>query len=280
VSVAETRLRATHAAKRVAQTPRAFSNWPTVLSELALGAIGRGPEVLTFTTRNGQRISCPNRPGARVPIYEVFAEDCYRLRWFLGPLLDAPLQVIDIGGHVGTFACELARVHPQVSIQSFEPSPHTSEFFRRNIAQNSLGARLAVFQQAVAGTAGFAEFDDNGAGSGMNSLVRGGSDNGAAQGTVRVETTTFDDVVAAAPAPIGLVKIDCEGGEYDLVYASSPESWASVQRLVLEYHEVTGQTWEQLRDWFAGVGLTVVRQEAATTHLGTAWLSRTPLPPT
>ena len=70
--------------------------------------------------------------------------------------------------------------------------------------------------------------------------------------------------------------MDCEGGEYDLVYKSSPASWATVQRLVLEYHDVPGESWEEFRAWFAGVGLHVLRDERGPIA-GTAWLSRTPL---
>jgi len=68
--------------------------------------------------------------------------------------------------------------------------------------------------------------------------------------------------------------MDTEGGEYELVYNSSPRSWDPVQRLVLEYHDIPGQSWLRLRDWFAAVGLRVIRQEPVTENLGTAWLSR------
>ncbi|HWB67974.1 MAG TPA: FkbM family methyltransferase [Mycobacteriales bacterium] len=276
MSVATARLRVSHSVRRVAQTPKSFTNWPTVLSDIARGVVGQGPDTLTFSTRNGQRISCPNVPGARVPIYEIFAEDCYHLRWFLGSLADEPIQVLDIGAHVGTFACELARVHPKAVIHSFEPSPRTAEYLRRNVNQNGLADRITVFEQAVAATAGWAEFDDNGGGSGLNSLLRRDRADGATT-TVRVRTATFDEVAAAAPAPPSFVKVDCEGGEYDLVYASSPESWASVQRLVIEYHAVPDQSWPELRAWFGRAGLTVVRDDPETDRLGTAWLSRTPL---
>jgi hypothetical protein len=48
-----------------------------------------------------------------------------------------------------------------------------------------------------------------------------------------------------------------------------------VQRLVLEYHEVEGERWSELRDWFAAAGLNVIRSEPVHPELGTAWLSRT-----
>lgn len=250
-------------ARRLVQTPRTFANWPAVLYGMARGR----PDELTFRTRSGVTVTCPNRPGARVPVYEVFAEDCYQLRPFLGPLLDRPIQVIDIGGHVGTFSCRLTQLHPHASVLAFEPSPTTAGYLRRNVAQNGVADRVRVCELALAATSGSARFRDNGAGSGMNELAGSGA---------QVRTISFDDAVAAAGAPVDVVKIDCEGGEYDLVLASSPASWACVQRVVLEYHPVFGHGWAELESFFAYVGLTV-QQIGTLDGYGAVWLSREPL---
>jgi FkbM family methyltransferase len=277
VTVIHRRRTLSHGVKRVAQSPVAFSNWPKVLTDVALGSVGRGPDTLSFATRTGLRIDCPNVPGARVPVYEIFAEDTYHLEWFLGSLRDRPIHVIDIGGHVGTFACRLAQLHPTATICAFEPSPTTARYLRRNVEQKGLSDRVTVYEQALAAERGFAELEDNGGGSGLNGLVSAGHT--ATVGTsTRVETVAFDEVVAEGAAPVDFLKIDCEGGEYELVYGSSAASWASVQRVVLEYHEVPGQSWPQLRAWFEGVGLNVVRHLPSSEYLGAAWLSREPLP--
>jgi FkbM family methyltransferase len=261
-------------ARRLVQTPRTFDNWPGLLRDMALGAAGRGPAELSFRTRSGLRIDCPNRPGARVPIYEIFAEDCYRFEWFLGPLLHRPIQVVDIGGHIGTFSCRLAQLHPQARVHAFEPSATTAAFLRRNVTHNGLADRVSVTEKALAAAAGTATFADNGAGSGLNGLAAAGHATGTA--TV-VETIGFGDVVAACPAPVDVVKIDCEGGEYDLVLNCDPAAWRDVQRVVLEWHPVRGHTWPQLHHWFARAGLSVQDQDVAGVH-GCVWLSREPLP--
>lgn len=267
-------LRARLRLRRLAQTPRTFTNWAPVLKDMALGAVGRGPAELTFNMRSGMRIDCPNRPGARVPIYEIFAEDCYRFEWFLGPLLERPIQVVDIGGHIGTFTCRLTQLHSKAQVQTFEPSATTATFLRRNVQNNGVSDRVIVNQKALAAASGYATFDDNGAGSGLNGLAAAGHSTGTA---TRVETVAFDDVVAATPQAVDVIKIDCEGGEYDLVLGSAPESWRDVQRLVIEWHPVSGHAWPELRDWFAGVGLYVQDQDVAGVH-GCVWLSREPLP--
>jgi FkbM family methyltransferase len=250
----------------VVQTLRTFTNWGPILAELLGGR--RAAESLTFKTRTGLTISCPNVPGARVPVYEVFAEDTYHLTAFLGPALREPLKVIDIGAHVGTFACELARLAPAAQIYCFEPSPVTAGYLERNVVANGLTARIRVSRAAVAAKVGEAVLVDNGGGSALNSLAASSADSGVA-----VPTTTFD----AITEEIGgaqFVKIDCEGGEYDLVFGSAPESWRSVQRLVIEYHPHPEHDWAELRAWFAERGLEVADVDAATPQQGTAWLVR------
>lgn len=261
-------------ARRIAQTQRTFTNWAPMLRDMALERVGRGPQSLRFHTRSGMTIDCPNRPGARVPIYEIFAEDCYRFEWFLGPLLHRPIQVIDIGGHIGTFSCRLAQLHPQATITAFEPSPTTAHYLRRNVEQNGMSARVTVREQALAGSSGYAVFDDNGAGSGLNGLASAGHSTGTA---VKVEAVSFDDVVSGLGAAVDVVKVDCEGGEFDLVLNSSPDSWTSVQRVVLEHHPVAGHSWPELRAWFEAIGLHEQEEDFAGYH-GCVWLSRDPLP--
>ncbi|MGH3262046.1 MAG: FkbM family methyltransferase [Trebonia sp.] len=267
-------------ARRVAQTQRTFANWPTLLRGLVGEKVGRGGDVLTFVTRTAVRLSCPNVPGARLPMYEQFADDCYDLAWVLGERTGRPLQVLDVGSHVGAFAVNLATARDDVRVECYEPSPDSAGYLRRNIDQNSLSGRIRVHERAMAGEEGTALLDDNSGASVHNGLIKQdhrlvtGDDALGTRSTVSVWTTTFDRALAAAPAPFDVVKMDCEGGEYELVRASSPQSWASVQRVVMEYHPVQGESWDELGDWFERVGLFVVRHESDRSGLGTAWLKR------
>ena len=264
-----------HQLRRTAQTPKAFVNWAGLLRDMTLERFGKGPDELTFVTRSGQRISCPNRPGARVPIYEVYAEDTYGLQTFLGPMLARPIRVIDIGAHVGAFACQLAALSPQATIECFEPSASTAGYLRRNAEQNGLSDRISVDERAVAGHIGFADFVDNGAGSALNGLVDAVPTSAPdTQSATSVATTTFDAVATERSQPIDVVKLDCEGGEYDAVLNSAPESWASVDRVVLEYHPSAQHNLAELTDWFAGCGLFLLREHPVSPDQGTAWLTR------
>jgi FkbM family methyltransferase len=270
--------RAMYEARRVAQTRRTFANWTVLLRQMAGQRIGRGSDTLAFVTRTGIRMTCPNVPGARLPMYEQFADDCYGRDWVLGP--DRPLQILDVGSHVGAFATHLAAARPNVRVECYEPSPESARYLHRNVEQNGLADRVVVHERAMAAQIGEALLDDNSGGSVHNGLVReehrlvAGNDAQGHRSTVTVKTTTFDQAVSDSPAPFDVVKMDCEGGEYDLVYASSKDSWTSVQRIVMEYHPVDGESWDELRSWFQQVGLHTVRHVSNQPGLGTAWLSR------
>ena len=58
----------------------------------------------------------------------------------------------------------------------------------------------------------------------------------------------FEDAVVEAGGRVDVVKIDTEGAEYDFVLASDPAAWASVQRVVMEYHDVPGHGWTELEN--------------------------------
>ncbi|MGI8680324.1 MAG: FkbM family methyltransferase, partial [Jatrophihabitans sp.] len=221
-----------HDALRVYQTPGTFANWPELLKGLAARRVGRGSTELTFRTKAGPLLSCPNVPGARLAVYEQYADDCYRLREFLAPFATQPLSVLDVGAHIGAFATHIAMLFSQARIDCYEPSPESARYLRQNLDQNGLGEQITVHEIALADTEGLARLDDNDGGSVHNGLVRGegrmvaGQDALDDRHTLEVRTTTFDRAAAAAAAPPQLVQMDCEGGESPFVYASSPPNSA------------------------------------------------------
>lgn len=272
---------AAYEARRVGQTVRVFANWPDLLGAMGGARLGRASGELTFVTRRGVTLHCPNVPGARLPMYEQYADDCYDLEWVLGGDPTGTVQVLDIGAHVGAFATNLATAGPNVRVECYEPSPQSAAYLRRNVQQNALEDRVRVHECALADHDRGAQLDDNSGGSVHNGLVRddqrlvAGEDARGTRHTITVATRTFDQAVADSPTPPDVVKMDCEGGEYALVYASTPASWASVRRIVMEYHPVDGESWDELRGWFERLGFRVVRHTSEHAGLGTAWLART-----
>jgi FkbM family methyltransferase len=271
--VALTGSRTLLAARRVRQTLTEFDNGATVLAAIAGRRLRRHAADLLFRFDDDLSVLCPNVPGARVPVYEVFAEDAYRLDWFTADLGDE-LRAVDIGGHIGCFALAFARLHPGASVQTLEASPFTADYTHRNMEMNGFAERVTVYNTAVSWSNGTLRFADNAGGSGLNGLT-------APEGTPTIEVScvTLAEALGRAGGPVDVVKIDTEGAEYDIVLRSDPSDWADVRRLVMEYHPVDGHSWDELRTFLSEAGLEVVRHEPVTDRRGTAWLSRMPMAP-
>lgn len=252
-----------YAGHRVVQTVRRFDNGGQILTGIAR----RIPE-LTFQIDQSLSMVCPNVSGARLPIYEVFADDTYRVGWLLEGL-PSDAGVLDIGGHIGSFAVRVATMGDGVRVAVYEASPFTAGYAQRNVDANDLGARVTVHAAAVSSHGGTISFADDG-----NASVHNGITAPAGTNVITVPSVTFSDAVAAAGGPVHVVKIDAEGAEFDLVLASSPSDWADVQRVVMEYHPAPGHTWQELVDFFAQAGLQVADRQPITDALGMMWLAR------
>ena len=232
--------------------------------------MARGGEV-TFRTRSGLTIHTPNAPGARFPVYEITADDVYRIDE-LTTGLRPDFVAVDVGAHIGTFSATLCSRAPGATVHAYEASPSTAEWTRRNAEANGFVDRLHVHAQAVADHRGTLTFVDNGEASAHNGLT-------APEGLgaeVEVPCVTFADVHAAAGGRVDLLKSDAEGAEYGYILTSDPALWRDVQRVVMEYHPVEGHQLLDLVRFLRDVGLDLVRDEPSPDKpgLGNAWFAR------
>jgi FkbM family methyltransferase len=220
---------------------RNFRNWPEVWGRVALTWLGYGGGTISVETRSGLRLQAPADPRARTPLLEVLSEDAYHLGSIDWASV-APTIVLDIGAHVGTFACALAQRAQEARFLCVEPSPVTSDWLARNLEANNLLGRITILRAAVAGNDGYGtlwELTDAGS---TSSTVEG-------QGNpVAVKAVSMESLVALAGGPPEVVKIDCEGGEYDAILNSPDWCWKEVRYLFLEHHPVVGHSFDELRD--------------------------------
>lgn len=257
------------AVRRTVQTVRHFDNGYHVLGSLVSGRLWGRPSDLTFRSR-GLRMTTPNLAGARVPLYEILAEDCYRLEWFTHHLAPGA-GVVDIGAHVGSFSVWLARLRPGLRTAAFEAIPSTYAYLTRNLADNGVADRVSAHNVAVAAEDGSLRLGDHGAAR-VDNGVKVLDEPGAR--SVEVPAVSLATAFSRVGAPVELVKVDCEGAEYDIVLASPPALWSPVRRVVVEYHDIPGHSWEELRHFLGDVGLREVRREPTGPRLGLAWLAR------
>jgi FkbM family methyltransferase len=173
---------------------------------------------------------------------------------------------MDVGAHVGAFSLRLLEACPSATVHSYEPSQTTVEYLRRNIADNS--ANVTVHDEAVSGETGTALFVDNRHGSTINRLD---PENPEAK---PVRTISFRDALASLPSRPSLLKLDCEGAEYDIILGSTAEDWTGIQRVVMEYHPVPGRSLQDIQQHLGTYGFQTLATEQLGAGLGLAWFAR------
>ena len=222
---------------------------------------------VTFERKDATTLVAPAGNYGWWPIAEVVIDNCYRLDELGAELTEnSCCTVLDIGAHVGSFTVALAMAVPGAHVIAFEPSADRVAYWRRNVAANGLGGRTRIVQAGVGGQAGRQVLADAG------NLVM---ETTGATGDV-VDVVAFEDVMSWVEGPVGLVKMDCEGSEYDIVGTASLVTLCRIERLVLEYHPAPQANLASLFAKLAEAGLVERwRADSVPGQLGVVYLSRT-----
>jgi len=260
---------------------RTCRNWPSVLGAWlanrmpVLSAVA--PRDLEFRLRTGGVLRAPNNQLAAWPMFEVLVGDAYhldRLPWSTST--EPPLSVLDIGAHVGAFTVAIAQRYPAAKVTCYEPSPTSGAYLRANITANHLDRRVQIHEVAVASESGSVHLYGDGDASCENTIIdpADGSDP-TTQTVTECPAVAFETAMSSA-GDVDLVKLDCEGAEYDIVLNSDPSCWDHVCCVLLEYHPVPGHSWEELVHHFGELGFAVswAQADQGRPGLGTAMLVR------
>jgi FkbM family methyltransferase len=245
---------------------KAFRNWPVVAFAGALWRyLPLPPRDIVIASRNGARLISPldRKAGALYPALDIFAFSAYDCDWRLE---EAPF-VIDVGAHIGAFALWLAERYPGLRGACYEPDPAAFSYLERNVR----GLDVVPRRQAVTSRTGTAPLFRPSPGGGTSSLRAGSSSHPDA---VPVPIVSFDELMDEIEEPVALVKLDCEGSEYDIVVESDPSSWRSVRRVVVEYHPVVEFEPRTLVDRLSALGFLLVQERRRFVEQGTYWFSR------
>ena len=139
--------------------------------------------------------------------------------------------VIDIGAHIGMFAIYTALRFPQVVIHAFEPFPENFERLKQNLDRNGI-TTVRIHHQAVTGDGRLLEMVTNPRNSGGSTCHSRTLQDGRSTG---IPSTTLDHIFDSLGVDkCKLLKIDCEGSEYEILF--STHSLSKVEYLSGEFH--------------------------------------------
>lgn len=173
--------------------------------------------------------------------HEIFVREAYLAPKSLKP--DEILRIVDVGANVGYSVIYWASLFPNAAIEAFEPHPEMLRVLRANLALNGLTERVKIFPVAAGTQNTTALLKDAGL---CSTLTKDRSTGG-------YEVVVKDFFEAVGRGKIDLLKMDCEGAEYDLI-ADSRFANLNVISMVLEWH-ATEQRPDAKRELFEMLSL-------------------------
>jgi len=219
--------------QRVVNMVKNLDNWAEYLM-YKIG--GKKKDSFMFRLKNGQTVLAPRRI---LPEFkESFFEEVY-FKNLPAQLMDTynPI-VLDIGANVGYFSlCAILKLKKPY-IYAYEPIKGNYHLLQQNIDRAPYEG-LKPFNMAVSNKAGditlrFSE-DDITTSASLLSNATGSHEE-------VVKCTTLEDIMRDNKLNrIDLLKMDCEGAEYNILYNTTPQQFAKINCIALETHAGSGE---------------------------------------
>lgn len=173
--------------------------------------------------RSGLKIYLSEHPHDIITIFVVFVRKDYGE-------IPSHGSVIDIGANIGVFSLYAAHCGKAIKVFAYEPNSESFQYLLKNIKANHLEQIIVPHRLAVTGaSSGKVRFPKKS--SMYNAIIEGESDTDFEE----VETTDLPTILSGSEQ-IDLLKLDCEGAEYDILMKSDQNVFIQISAIRMEYH--------------------------------------------
>ncbi len=171
-------------------------------------------------------IECPTEADLSV-VDEVFVDLDYKI---LDEAIVGAGTIVDIGAHIGCFSVYAGVKNPNAKIYAYEPVGRNFELMKGNLKRNRI--RNVVAKNLAVG-----------AEEGVRKIQLSADSHN--HSFVEVQEVVGEDAVNVTTLPailrkIGkadVVKMDCEGAEFEIMKSMGEENFLDVGTFLIEYHE-------------------------------------------
>lgn len=196
-------------------------NWPAIL----LLFLRKSPRVIRLTDGLRFKVRTPMEVWI---VKETCLDDCYQVK---RAGLQAGWNVVDIGAGVGDFAIYAAKLQPEVKVFAFEPTPGSHALLEENLHLNGV-KNVWPFQMAIGAESGPMRLSTQAEATHSHTVT------GSTGYEIEVRGLALDDLFQRMNIhTVHFLKIDCEGGEYDILLRARAETLAKIERIEMEYHD-------------------------------------------
>ena len=195
---------------------------------------------LILCLRNGIRYKIRNKRISRGDYYVVNETWVHNTHSIARKCIKDNAIVLDIGAHIGVVSIFTATLAKNVRVYGFEPLKENIELFQENIALNNLQNRVIPVPLAVCGVKGqrklYLSKNAKGANTFFPERLKTFSHFGAG-GFKEVECVTLEDIFKRYHIEkCDFLKMDVEGAEYEILYATPPEYMQKIKCMSIETH--------------------------------------------
>lgn len=191
--------------------------------------------------------ACLDLPGADSILSEVVENDCYHLSDLhrSGYRIDV---AVDVGAHMGFFGLMIHHFWPEARVIGFEPDPDLLTCAQANYRGDPSDLFNAAIRYDGRHTL-YVRPDWTGGTMIYDPAVNHCDDIPKTYLPREIRTFRLEDVVRHET--IDLLKLDCEGSEYDILRSMASERAARIRRIVGEFHDGYAQIEAIIKDRFS-----------------------------
>lgn len=195
-------------------------------------------ETINISPENGVTFECFS--DSAFMLKEIWEDGAYDIPE-LPSLKD--LRVLDVGANQGFFSIYAARQGAHV--YSYEPDPENFRLLTKNVFNSGFQSRISFFRAALAEKSGeielfkstHPEVCSSATISTSRSFFEKNRDAIFKSFTQdRIRAVSLDEAMASTGGDIDLLKIDCEGSEYEILRGASPAALRSIRWIAMETH--------------------------------------------
>jgi len=158
---------------------------------------------------------------ALVMLMGIVLNDCYGLKRFR--YIE---NIVDIGANIGIFAVHAATIFPQVKIYAYEPCREVLPDLERNLQE----LNVQIYPYAVGGITQKVKLHFQEDFTACSIETEADNFLGKSQ---ECDMIAFDEITTKLGGKIGLLKLDCEGSEYEIIQS---DYLTKVKYIVGEFH--------------------------------------------
>lgn len=180
--------------------------------------------------------------------------------------------VIDIGANIGVYSLFAASCSKDTVVYAYEPMPDNYDLLLQNIALNELEERIRPFKLGVCANRGRRKLF-LAASSPFHSLYTHPADR-----YLEIDCISLKDILEQNKiGQCDILKMDCEGAEYEILYNTPAEYLRKIRKLRMEYHLIDGEGYVKVIDlveFLRSKGFEITKLKPQARYSGILWADR------